>query len=65
MDSVIEEKINKFSIKMQRGYFHKHILKPYEQYEDLIDAPMISKWKRYRKPPKPDEVIAICHEVIV
>ena len=51
---------------MQRGYFHKRVIHP-QALDDNVGStvPEPSKRKSNRKPPKPNEVISICHEVLV
>ena len=62
----LADKVNSFAAKMKRGYFYRHVLRANGHLE-LITEPSraSSKRRRYRKPPKPAEVISICHEVFV
>jgi hypothetical protein len=50
---------------MQRGYFHRYVLKLHDDDEDCQRNAAGRRRKTHRKPPSPDEVIALCHEVLV
>ena len=59
------DRVDAFAAKMQRGYFHQKVLRPSELELDPEVTPIASRHRSKRKPPKPAEVITICHEALV
>ena len=57
--------VDAFAAKMQRGYFHKYVIHPHQADDRVTNQAIANRRKSYRKPPKPDEVISICHKAIV
>ncbi len=50
---------------MQRGYFKGYILRPNESDMLELHTSIGARRKTSRKPPTPDEVTSLCHEVLV
>ena len=51
---------------MLRGYFHKRVIHPTELDGNYgSNVPDRSRKRSKRMPPKPNEVIAMCYEVLV
>ena len=65
-DEDVIDRTNAFSARMQRGYFHKRVIHPISADDnDGSTVPLPSKRMSKRMPPKPNEVISICYEVLV
>ena len=59
------DRVDAFAAKMQRGYFHRKVLRPSVVDQEEERTPIASRHRSKRKPPKPAEVVFICHEAIV
>ena len=65
-DNDVIDRINAFTARMQRGYFLKRVIHPISADDnDESTVPLPSKRMSKRMPPKPNEVISICYEVLV
>ena len=62
----IVNRVDAFAARMQRGYFHRKVLRLADWDYEAEITPLASRRRsKKRSPLKPAEVMAICHEALV
>ena len=64
-NGAISQAITQFAAKMQYGYFHRHQLSQDIYWDEDVEKPLRKHVTGRHKKPSSDEIVQICHEVLV